>query len=221
MPPGQEFTLPVGADDAIRVSSRLPTTHEQTTGLIVSTGSKRTVTHAFAVRNGKGAEVEVVVRDRVPTSGHQDVKVSVADGTTVRGGGVRVDYSPPVQGELSWAVRLPPGAEQELVVSYTVEWPKGKRVVAADGGWGGGYPADAGAGGFFGGAGGGATAVSLPMPGAVRGRALLRGVPRALLGWAFADRQQGRQTDGEAGPQAAEGAVVNAVGVRGGGGAAA
>lgn len=72
--PGQEFIFPVGSDDAVKVTARLPTAHEQNTGLLVSTGSKRTVTHLFTVRNAKKAAVEVVVRDRVPTSSHQDIK---------------------------------------------------------------------------------------------------------------------------------------------------
>lgn len=79
-------------------------------------------------------------------------------------------------------------------MSYTVDWPKGKRVVHIDSGWS--DPGGAAVTGFYGGVGAATAAMPIGssgggMAGAIRGSGqVVRRRARALLSWALGDDQQ-------------------------------
>jgi hypothetical protein len=86
------------------------------------------VRRLLSVTNNKRTTVTVEVRDELPQSAHKELKVALVEKTTVGSAGGTVVFTQPQPHSLRWRVTLPPGVEQQLKVTFTLEWPKDKQV---------------------------------------------------------------------------------------------
>lgn len=85
-------------------------------------GSNVVETFAWKItaRNTKDTEVGIIIRDQVPVSQNRDISVDVTEVT----GGKRNEET----GIVDWKIKLQPGETRELILSYSVKYPKGVDV---------------------------------------------------------------------------------------------
>jgi len=85
-------------------------------------GSKITETRVWeiTITNGKKQDVEIDLKDQIPVSSNEKVKVKLIDQSGS-------DYTT-ITGILKWTVKLKPTETKKIQFSYSVEYPKGSQV---------------------------------------------------------------------------------------------
>jgi len=85
-------------------------------------GSKITETRTWeiTITNGKKQDVEIDLKDQVPVSSNEKVKVKLIEQSSS-------DYTA-ATGILKWTVKLKPAETKKIQFSYSVEYPKGSQV---------------------------------------------------------------------------------------------
>lgn len=73
-----------------------------------------------AVRNNKNETITLELFDRVPVSRHSDIRVNVVD---VSGGSKNEET-----GIVTWLLQIEPGETAEVLVHYSVEYPRNRRI---------------------------------------------------------------------------------------------
>lgn len=116
--PGKPFTLPLGTDNRItakRVAQPEKRTSEGFGGKSIQ------IAYAFrtTLENRRDVPVTVVLEDRIPVSLDERIVVKLGEGTTP-GSRAVADRA----GVLEWDVPLAPGDKREVVLEFTVRWPK-------------------------------------------------------------------------------------------------
>ncbi len=74
----------------------------------------------LSVRNNKSQKIEITLMDQIPLSANSDIEVN---NTSLSGG--KLD---PATGEVSWNMEVKPAEKAEKKLSYTVRYPKGKKI---------------------------------------------------------------------------------------------
>ncbi|HET9480309.1 MAG TPA: DUF4139 domain-containing protein, partial [Candidatus Polarisedimenticolia bacterium] len=112
--PGEQIVLSFGVDDRVKVDrpSRPGMTQMRGRDQIVQ------VERRAAITNRTGKPIAVAVKDRVPVSSHEDVRVSIAQETSA---GHVEDGSAP--GVLTWNLALSPDESREVTLAYAVRSP--------------------------------------------------------------------------------------------------
>lgn len=82
---------------------------------------KETVAYKITLRNNKPYRVTTTITDQVPVSTIRDIQVDILE---LSGGTVEEDT-----GAISWEVSLEPNENKELIVKYTVKYPKDQRLI--------------------------------------------------------------------------------------------
>jgi uncharacterized protein (TIGR02231 family) len=116
--PGAELTLPFGRDNRIKIDRvRQPQDHSFE-GL---TGRTRQVAYESitTVENLRDREVTLLLEDRVPVSEDDRIVVEVGKATTA-------DHAPSTTrpGVVLWKLKLAPHEKRDVVLAYTVRYPK-------------------------------------------------------------------------------------------------
>ncbi len=116
--PDDTLQLSMGRDQGIVVTRNRVRSKEEKSFL----GGKKTelFTWKIEVRNTKSTAVEVLLKEPVPVSRNEDIEVEVEE---LSGGKLE-----PKSGIVKWEFELAAGAKKAFVVSYEIEWPKGRRV---------------------------------------------------------------------------------------------
>jgi uncharacterized protein (TIGR02231 family) len=116
--PGAELTLPFGRDNRIKIARVEQPDVRSFEGL---TGRTSQVAHQSktTVENLRDRPVTVVVEDRVPVSEDERIVVEVGKTTTA-------DHTPSKThpGVISWKLTLAPHEKKDVVLAYTVRYPK-------------------------------------------------------------------------------------------------
>lgn len=86
----------------------------------IGTNVREAFVYKISVRNTRNKQVDIVVIDQVPISNDKDIEVSDRD---YKGG----DYNE-TTGAVTWKLQLKPNETRELVLGYSVKYPKGKQV---------------------------------------------------------------------------------------------
>lgn len=86
----------------------------------IGTNVRETFVYKISVRNTRNKPVDIVVIDQVPISNDKDIEVSDRD---YKGG----EYNE-TTGAVTWKLQLKPNETRELVLGYSVKYPKGKQV---------------------------------------------------------------------------------------------
>ncbi|MCP9754229.1 mucoidy inhibitor MuiA family protein [Lacihabitans sp. CCS-44] len=76
--------------------------------------------YKISVRNTKSETVKVVLEDQVPVSQDSDIEVDIED---VQGGVVEANT-----GKTTWVFEVPASQSKEVLLKYTVKYPKDKRI---------------------------------------------------------------------------------------------
>jgi uncharacterized protein (TIGR02231 family) len=124
--PKAELTLPFGVDNRIKVERvRLPQEHS----LEGLGGKTRQVAYAFrtTVENLRGQALTLVLEDRIPVAEDARIEVEVKKETTP--GYTESERRP---GVLLWTLDLAPREKRELLLSYTVRFPKDMTIAGLE-----------------------------------------------------------------------------------------
>ncbi len=126
VPAGQEFWTYLGADASVKVERRILADRTEVSGLI----GKKTIStvrdHVFKVTNGKQTAVELVIWDQIPSSNHEDIKVTLeAPKLSKDNPDIKIDE----QKRLEWRLDLKPGEKQDVPFRFIVERPEDLNVI--------------------------------------------------------------------------------------------
>jgi uncharacterized protein (TIGR02231 family) len=113
------LTVSLGTDNSILVKREKR--KDFTTTRVI--GSNKTETYSFliTVRNNKANPVKITVNDQVPVSSNSTI---VVETTELSGGKFNV-----LTGSVKWDLDLKPQEKKELVLTYTVKYPKNQSVI--------------------------------------------------------------------------------------------
>jgi uncharacterized protein (TIGR02231 family) len=86
-------------------------------------GSNKTETYSFliTIRNNKGTSVRITVNDQIPVSSNSGIEVDAVE----LSGGI---YNSPT-GEIRWNLEIKPQETRQLIMTYSVKYPKDKTVI--------------------------------------------------------------------------------------------
>ncbi len=113
------LNLSLGRDQ--RIAIRRTTVKELTSLKTSGPTSKQVFTWEVTVKNNKLTDVNLLLKDQYPLSNIKEVEVKLEDD-----GGAMVN---PETGVLTWKVDLKPGESRKLRFSYSVKYPKDKKIV--------------------------------------------------------------------------------------------
>ncbi|MDZ7634035.1 MAG: DUF4139 domain-containing protein [Bacteroidales bacterium] len=114
-------TLPVslGADNNITVKRDRRT--DFTSQKLIGANRVETKSFLISVRNNKSRAVTVKLRDQIPLSQNSDITVEALELT---GGKLN-----PVTGEITWDLSVEPRENREIILTYSVKYPKNQKVI--------------------------------------------------------------------------------------------
>lgn len=113
------LNLSLGRDKRIAVKRSL--VKEQSSLKTSGKESRQVFTYEVLVKNNKLTNVNLLLKDQYPLSSIKEIEVKLDDE-----GGAMVN---PETGVLTWKVDLKPGESRKLRFSYTVKYPKDKKIV--------------------------------------------------------------------------------------------
>ncbi|MBK8497631.1 MAG: DUF4139 domain-containing protein [Flavobacteriales bacterium] len=110
--------LSLGRDNDIRVERK--ELEDRTSRRIIGSERKQTMSYEITVKNTTSAPIHLVLRDQVPVSMNDQIKVEVLE--LSKG---ELDAR---EGIVSWPMDLQPGASQTVKLSFEIRHPKGWNV---------------------------------------------------------------------------------------------
>lgn len=125
---GDTFDLPLGTDTSIKVECKPAKKVSDTQGLI-SKIHHENIRRETRLTNTKAIEITVYVREQVPLSSDEKIKVKViVPDLRAREQNPACTVTMNESNNLEWICVLQPKGECQLPLEYTLEWPKDKRV---------------------------------------------------------------------------------------------
>lgn len=113
------LSLSLGKDNSVRISRRL--LKEFSAQKLIGSNKTETKQYEITVRNIKKTAVTLLVQDQFPVSVNKEIQVNdieAPEGQINRETGI-----------VAWPLTLQPGQEKKLRLSYSVKYPKEKKVV--------------------------------------------------------------------------------------------
>jgi uncharacterized protein (TIGR02231 family) len=124
--PGQEFWTYLGADHSVKVDLKDLGKVEELSGIFGKKTARTVVSKVFKVTNGKSTDISLSIRDQVPSSNHEEIKVVFEEPKYEKDtDGLKVDQSKFVE----WNLTLKPGAKQDVPFRFAIERPEGFPMV--------------------------------------------------------------------------------------------
>lgn len=122
--PGEEFEVSLGSDESMQVEFKTVRAFDGRAGI---TGKRATALYDYRIRlkNRRKTAEEIEVRDHVPLSTNADITVKVEEPAYRKD---TPELSRNEENIFSWKLKLEAGAEKEIPVRFTVEYPAGARL---------------------------------------------------------------------------------------------
>jgi hypothetical protein len=122
--PGEQFDASLGVDDGIRVERKLLNKLTATTGFF-SKSKKTTYDIVITVENLKKTIEKITIRDNVPVSRHEKIKVEIESPNPN-------ELKPTAEGVLVWMLELKPSEKRALQLRFSIEYPTDMTVSAME-----------------------------------------------------------------------------------------
>ncbi len=120
--PGQEFWTYLGADQSVKVDLKDLGKVEELSGIFGKKTARTVVSKVFKVTNGKATDIQLSIRDQVPSSNHEEIKVVYEEPKYEKDtDGFKVDQSKFVE----WNLTLKPSTKQDVPFRFAIERPDG------------------------------------------------------------------------------------------------
>jgi len=124
--PGQEFWTYLGADQSVKVDLKDLGKVEELSGIFGKKTARTVVSKVFKVTNSKATDVQLSIRDQVPSSNHEEIKVVYEEPKYEKDtDGFKVDQSKFVE----WNLTLKPSTKQDVPFRFAIERPEGFPMV--------------------------------------------------------------------------------------------
>jgi len=117
---GDEMRLTLGMDETIFASVKMQKQFTERTGAFAKKTRKHYEYQAEIV-NGKSRPITLLVRDQVPNSAHEEIKVEVIAPTSK-------DAEIGSDGILTWTLTLAPGEKRQLSTIFAVSYPENQEI---------------------------------------------------------------------------------------------
>lgn len=113
------LNLSLGKDR--RVSIKRQTVKEFTSTKTSGSTTKQSFTYEITIKNNKLTDVDLTLKDQYPISMVKEIETKLEDN-----GGALVNEE---LGILAWNIKLKPGESKKIRFSYTIKYPKDKKVI--------------------------------------------------------------------------------------------
>jgi len=87
----------------------------------IGANRKETVAYKLTLRNNKSYPISTLIYDQIPISTTKDIQVETLE---ISGGKLDADT-----GKVEWEISLKPNENKELIIKYSVKYPKDKKVM--------------------------------------------------------------------------------------------
>ncbi len=108
-----------GIDNSISIKREKFT--EFSENQFIGANRKETVAYKITLRNNKSYPISTLIYDQIPISTTKDIQVEIID---ISGGKLDTDT-----GKVEWKITLKPNENKELIIKYSVKYPKDKKVL--------------------------------------------------------------------------------------------
>jgi uncharacterized protein (TIGR02231 family) len=112
------LNLSLGKDKRVNVKRTM--VKDATTTKITNSNTKQTFTYELIVKNNKVKDINIILKDQYPLSNVKEMEVELLDD-----GSAMVNTE---LGILTWKLTLKPGESKKVRFSYTVKYPKDKKI---------------------------------------------------------------------------------------------
>ena len=124
--PGQEFWTYLGVDQSVKVDLKDLGKVEEQSGIFGKKTARTVVSKVFKVTNGKLADIELTIRDQIPSSNHEQIKVVIQEPAYEKDtAAFKVDE----QKFVEWNLQLKPSAKLDVPFRFAIERPEGFPIV--------------------------------------------------------------------------------------------
>lgn len=124
--PGQEFWTYLGVDQSVKVDLKDLGKVEEQSGLFGKKTARTVVRKVFKVTNGKLTDIQLSIKDQIPSSNHEDIKVSIQEPAYEKDtDAFKVDE----QKFVEWNLQLKPSAKLDVPFRFIIERPEGFPMV--------------------------------------------------------------------------------------------
>lgn len=123
--PGEKFDLNLGVDESIKVTHKLMKQYEDEKGIFTKSQT-RLFDYLITVENLRESMEEITVRDQLPVSRNDEIKVKVLEIAPDENPAKDVKKLP--TGSLEWKFDLDSKAKKEIRFSWRAEFPNGTKV---------------------------------------------------------------------------------------------
>lgn len=113
------LTVSLGTDNSILVKREKR--EDFTSRRVLGQNKTETYSYLITIRNNKAVPVKMAVRDQIPVSTNSGIEVSTGELT-------RGSYNT-TTGEVRWELELKPGEARELIMTYSVKYPKDQTII--------------------------------------------------------------------------------------------
>ena len=113
------LTLSLGTDNSILVKREKR--QDFTSKKVIGTNKTETYSFLLTVRNNKSSQIKMSLRDQIPISSNSGITVEVIELT----GGRHNQQT----GEIRWDLEIKPQETKQIVLTYSVKYPKDKTVI--------------------------------------------------------------------------------------------
>lgn len=110
--------LTLGLDKTITI--KRDKVKELTKKQLIGSSKEETLSWKITVKNNKKQAITIAVQDQIPVSVNEEIKVNVLESS-----GALIN---PENGEVNWLLTLPAGEYKELILSYSVRFPKNSNL---------------------------------------------------------------------------------------------
>jgi TonB-dependent SusC/RagA subfamily outer membrane receptor len=87
----------------------------------IGSNRKETIAYKLTLRNNKSYPISTLIYDQIPVSTTKDIQVETLE---ISGGKLDTDT-----GKVEWEISLQPNENKELIIKYSVKYPKDKKVI--------------------------------------------------------------------------------------------
>ena len=112
------LTISLGTDNSILVKREKR--KDFTSKKIIGTNKTETYSYLLTIRNNKANPIKITVNDQIPVSSNSNI---IVEATELSGGILNAET-----GAVKWDIELKPQEKRELVLSYSVKYPRNQNI---------------------------------------------------------------------------------------------
>lgn len=126
--PNEEFKTSLGIDEGIHIEHKLVNRFSKDEGLF-SKKNKVVFEYKIVIKNNKKQESKIKVKDQIPVSQNQDIKVELLEPKIKENSDALKKLE---DGSIEWLLMIPAGEKLQLNLKFSIEYPRGERITGLD-----------------------------------------------------------------------------------------